>query len=368
MTRRMPNSPLALSAHQTQTLGDLGIDAWYLTPLTRAAVDAEFQASQESIAEIVDQLTAGGDNSPHVAQSDAASGFVADNHLGQSNDTASMSPSASSLEPTPTLGGHSTIHSAELPNAGADSATRQGSRAESVAQVVSHVTANVSAKGVTAQSGIAGVQAAMIQLNPNLDLRPPADTRVVFPHVAASVNPTLDGVNEAITALQENNAGVGSHQTITGQGSQSPDWLVIVPPPTLAHVQQQQLFNDSEKQLFDEVLQSIQQPWDKVHVTPLLKQSVFKNKDPDQALLDLHLPVLSAEITCLKPRRILLMGRVPNHALLSTKAPLSELMSVDYELQVGEHVYPLTVLPSLHYFLALPAQKSLLWQRIKQLA
>lgn len=307
----MPKSALLLDPCQRQVLNDLSVDAWYLTPLSRAQMDTDYQTSQQEIADIIGQLT------PLVST--------------QTDNNAVEKAEIKPPDITPAL----------------DKET-----------VSAPQKIRLSAKSFEP-----------IRIDADIDLSPPSEPLIVFPEYDQPViSPTLSAIHAATVALQENDVGVENSQTLSGQGSEKPDWLFIMPPPTLSHLQTQQLFSDSEKQLFDELLAVIGQTWGNIYVTPLLKQSVYKQKDPNPTLLAQHLPVLQAEITARQPKHIFLMGRVANHAILSTKAPLSKLMPETYELQLGEQRYPLTVLPSLHYFLAIPAEKQLLWQRMKAFA
>ncbi len=307
----MPNPTLSLAPYQHQVIKDLGIDAWYLKPLSRAELDTDYQTSQQVIAHIIEKLV------PH--------------------------------KPIPTPKTDNDI----IP--------------------MTDKTNKVAKKAVDRQQTPKKIQISTQAFTPirtetNVDLSSPSEPLVYFPNSAEKdISPDLSAIQTAITDLQQNNIGVVCQKTLLGQGSNQPKWLFIIPPPTQQHIELDKLFNDSEQQLFEEVLSAIGQTWDDIYVTPLLKQSVYKQQDPHKNLLAKHLPVLQAEITAHQPKRIFLMGRIPNHVILSTKAPLSQLMSEDYQLQLNDKTYPLTVLPSLHYFLAIPAEKQLLWQRLKQL-
>lgn len=316
----MPKKTALLSPFQQQALAEIGIDAWYGKPLSRAALDSDYQTSQENIAAIFKAL-------------DVSADVLAD-----SDKTPKAAPAALSASPT-------------LVN---DNRVDKPKDKVSTPQKIS----------------IAENAFKPVRLDPNLDLSPPVDSLLHFPEIDAAkhVSPTLSAVQEAIDKLQDNDIGLDSSQTLGGKGADRPQWLLVFPPPTLKHIQQKQLFEKEEAQLFEELLQALGQTWGKVYVTPLLKQAVYKQTDPTPTLLAKHLPILQAEIACKRPKRIILMGRLAAHAVLSTKAPLSKLMNVDYQLQVNEQQYPLMVLPALHYFLALPAEKGLLWEGMKPLA
>ncbi len=304
----MLNQALSLTPHQRQIIRDLGVDAWYLQPLSRAELDNDYRASQEEINHIVEELL------PHDMVEET---------------TPIASPTSIATQITDKDNRHQTPKKIQIANKTFEP----------------------------------------IQLiDADTDLTPPTEAIIQFPEFNVPiVSPTQSAIQVAIDELKNNDIGVDSTSVISGQGNQKANWFIVIPPPTSQHIESGKLFNDSEQQLFNEMLSAIGKTQTDIYVTPLLKQAVYKQQDPNQTLLEKHLPILQAEITVHQPNRIFIMGRVPNHAILSTKAPLSQLMNKDYQLQVNEKTYPLTVLPSLHYFLAIPAEKRLLWQRLKEL-
>ncbi|MBS9781294.1 MAG: hypothetical protein KGV56_02250 [Gammaproteobacteria bacterium] len=323
----MLNQQLSLTPHQRQVIADLGVDAWYLKPLSRAELDSDYRTSQQEITHIIEELL------PHEIE---AQEYI------QATPTTPIPPAI----PTPI----------------ADSNTNNGTDKNTDSN--HHNKQQTPKKIQVASSAFEPIRL----VNADTDLTPPKAATIQFPEYnAPTVSPTLSAIQTAIDELKNNDIGVDSTKVLLGQGSQKPKWLIVIPPPTSQHIELEKLFNDSEQQLFNEVLSAIGKTQAEIYVTPLLKQAVYKQQDPNQALLEKHLPVLQAEITAHQPERIFIMGRVPNHAILSTKAPLSQLMNENYRLQIDDKTYPLTVLPSLHYFLAIPAEKKLLWQRLKQL-
>ncbi len=314
----MLNQELSLTPHQRQVIKDLGVDAWYLKPLSRAELDSDYRTSQQEIEHIVEELL------PHEVEK-------MEQVVKQEQIPATPISTNTSTTVKPT----------------SDSSSNREQAPKKIQ--------------------ITETKYQMLCLGADTDLTPPAENVIQFPELdTPHVPANLSAIQTAIDELQHNDIGVDSTKTLSGQGSQKPKWLIIIPPPTSQHIESEKLFNESEQQLFDEMLVSIGKTQADIYITPLLKQAVYKQQDPNQNLLEKHLPVLQAEITVHNPERIFIMGRVANHAILSTKAPLSQLMNKDYQLQVGEKNYPLTVLPSLHYFLAIPAEKKLLWQRLKE--
>ena len=326
MKSKVSKSLLTLSNHQYRIIDDLGIDAWYLKPLRREFIDPQFQASQNEIAEIVASLTV-------------------ENISPKADETIAINTPPASKKPP------------KLDALGSDAITK-------TAGVENNSVSRFSLQRIA----IFKKNFEPVRLNPNLDLSPPQNSLVHFPYNDKKVNPTLSSIEESVKALNDNDVGVEMTQVLSGTGNHSPKWLFIMPPPTLPHLKNQQILNDDETILLKEVLSSVGKTWDDIYITPLVKQVVYKQKDPNSILLEKHLPVLAAEIAYLKADHIFLMGRLPSQVLLSTKSPLSGLINNDFKLQLEGKKYPLSVLPSLHYFLSLPVDKSILWQRIKLLS
>lgn len=306
----MLNQSLSLSQHQRQIITDLGVDAWYLTPVSREALDNDYRASQEEINHIVEELL------PHD----------------MTEENTPATPIASS---TP---------------------------------IATPITNKDNKEQAPKKIQITNKTFEPIQLiDANTDFTPPTEAVIQFPECDTPlISPMQSAIQAAIDDLKNNDIGVDSTAVILGQGNQKAKWFIVIPPPNSQHIESEKLFNDSEQQLFNEMLSAIGKTQADIYVTPLLKQAVYKQQDPNQVLLEKHLPILQAEITAYQPERIFIMGRVPNHAILSTKAPLSQLMKTSYRLQIDDKTYPLTMLPSLHYFLAIPAEKKLLWQKLKE--
>ncbi len=303
----MPNSDDILTQYQCQVLSDLCIDAWYLKPLSKMELDDDYQTSQQEISHIIEELV--------------PSSFEQEyNHRNVEQP----------IEQSTNM-----VDDVKMPE-------------KEIPQIAPKKIQVITSSSDT------------VRIDENIDLTPPIDNIIKFPQLSEIIENDFSSIQVSIDTLQNGD-------TLSGVGSRKPQWLIIIPPPTSSHVQSKKLFNKSEQQLFDEILSAISKNWNDVYVTPLIKQATYKNQDPDDTLINTNLPILQAEISCLKPQRIILMGRIPNHTVLSTKAPLSQLMSEDYILQLEDSNYPLTVLPSLHYFLAIPSEKKLLWQQLKKL-
>lgn len=193
----------------------------------------------------------------------------------------------------------------------------------------------------------------------------PDNTAVMFPAVEPLTTNTWQAVDLAMNQLSDD-----SEAAIKGFGNTAADWLFVMPPALPQENQPLACLDLKTKQLFTEWLASLGRSIDEVYATPLIKCAMKIPRDPDNAVLAKHLPILLAELALVQPQQIFLMGRLPSQALLSTTAPLSLLMKKTYELSDSfgflQPPCPLTCLPALDYFLAVPLQKSWLWQVSKK--
>ncbi|MGY0400021.1 MAG: hypothetical protein ACWIPH_08860, partial [Ostreibacterium sp.] len=135
---------LSFTVHQHQILSDLGLDAWYLSALSRANNDVDYQQKQTDIAAIVGQLN-------EVIEPELET-------------TISQAPSVE------------------------DSLTKCLSSAnveQSVAGVTEKLTTKTQQHHPLARS-LSALQQPPIQLNPNVDRQVPAIDTIAFPSVAVN--------------------------------------------------------------------------------------------------------------------------------------------------------------------------------------
>lgn len=306
----MPNQPtLNLSAHQTHVLSALGIDAWYLQSVSTSAVDTDKQSAVDAvIADVAKSLA-----SP-VAQ-----------------PAISQSPTA--VAPLP--------------------------------QPVAASPANTTNSSSKTTPAVALPPPITLERKPQM--LPPETNHVDFPQTAAFANDWQD-IEARITHLSKQN----NTPPFSGQGSRNATWLLVAPPPTRRSLATGELSDEAEKNLLNNLLTALGHPVDDVYYTPLCKHATPYDLDPDATTLSAQLTILASELALLRPKKVLLLGQVTAKAVLQSQALLADLMQQPYQLRYiadGQtQQTELRCLPSLDYFLALPAEKALLWQKVKSWA
>ncbi len=388
MKRQMPKS-FELSTHQQQVLSHLGVDAWYLQSLSRDAGDAAYQQNQGEIARLVEEMQADlavADEHGHspmevlAGQAENVNGYAGQSvlsesysaHLSENNVTnhpinsSTDSYQSTSIDVADNVLQSGQENSARMTVPNADFSKNTSGKTQGLERIKN--TADVLANQQGAKNTLALSKA--VSLNANLNLAIPENKQIHFPALSETVEAKSEAILSALQKRKEQRQSpvlTAMLEQFETQSSQD-TWLIITPPPTAEEASHNQLLGERAEQLFNAWLNAIGKQRSAVYVTPIIKQAVHRQLDPDQSMLMDFLPILAAEIELLKPARILVMGRVATHALLQTKAPLSQLMPMDYQLQLNQNsLFPIMAMPCMRYFLAMPSEKARLWKMTKNL-
>lgn len=318
-----------LTEHQSQVLSHLAIDAWYLTPWQQS--DPDYAQNQSAISGIVDSLT----QTLHSESTDSQKSIEA-------------AVAATTVEQVVT----------DLPPSQVETAAANKT-----------VAANQSSSQLRSGQTLSDLKP--IVLDDKAVLTPPSEMLVTFPVSESSlkVDKSWQGIKQALEALSAAKAqGSLSASYLGGAGDENAETLLVLPPLAEAQLTQQDLLTADERQLLTETLRAIRLDIEQVYMTPLTKQPMLNELDPDATMLSQHLPLLQAEISLVRPQRLIVFGQVAAQALLQTAAPLSALMGKTYQLDwAGGVSCSVHCLPEISYYLNLPAEKATLWQTIKTL-
>lgn len=311
----MPNQPLLLSAHQKQILSDLGIDAWYLKPLTKTANDGQQQAIDALVESLTDTLKNADDIAPKQSKL---------TEVAVKSSVAEMQPTLAESETA-----DKTNDSVKTPSVQTQPRDRLPDKI--------HLAAK----------------------KPQI----PEGTMIDHRDRGLLSDVSWAAVEDEITTLNSDSA-----MQVKGLGDQNADWVFITPPALkTVHDADNDLLAQT---LFAEWLTALGKNKDDIYTTPLLKERVKIPRDPDADLLTHHLPILFTELALTQPKHVFLMGRQVCQALLATQVSLSKLSKTQYQLRYGDaegDIAAVTCLPTMDYFVAAPVQKSWLWKASKSL-
>jgi uracil-DNA glycosylase len=152
-------------------------------------------------------------------------------------------------------------------------------------------------------------------------------------------------------------------QTVFGVGNTRAEWLVVGEAPGAEEDRQGEPFVGRAGQLLNAMLLAIGLPRETVFIANVLKCRPPGNRDPKPEEVSRCLPYLSNQIALLKPKIILVVGRIAAQNLLATDAPLARLRGRLHAF--GEVGTPLVVTYHPAYLLRTPADKRKAWEDLK---
>lgn len=121
-------------------------------------------------------------------------------------------------------------------------------------------------------------------------------------------------------------------QTVFGSGNKNADWMFIGEGPGQNEDQQGLPFVGNAGLLLTEMLRAIVLDREEVFIANIVKCRPPANRDPTPIEIDTCKPYLLRQIALVKPKIIVVLGRVAAQALLNTKEPISKLRGKTYTL------------------------------------
>jgi uracil-DNA glycosylase len=156
----------------------------------------------------------------------------------------------------------------------------------------------------------------------------------------------------------------GRTQGVFGVGNRQAQWLVIGEAPGAEEDRQGEPFVGRAGQLLDAMLRSIGlSRATNVYIANVLKSRPPGNRDPKPEEVAACLPYLMRQITLLKPRLMLAVGRIAAQNLLGTDLSLARLRGKVHHF--GELNTPLIVTYHPAYLLRSPGEKRKAWEDLK---
>jgi uracil-DNA glycosylase len=152
-------------------------------------------------------------------------------------------------------------------------------------------------------------------------------------------------------------------QTVFGVGNTRAEWLVIGEAPGAEEDRQGEPFVGRAGQLLNAMLLAIGLPRETVFIANVLKCRPPGNRDPKPEEVSRCLPYLNNQIALLRPKIILVVGRIAAQNLLATDSPLARLRGKVH--QFGEPATPLIITYHPAYLLRTPADKRKAWEDLK---
>jgi uracil-DNA glycosylase family 4 len=152
-------------------------------------------------------------------------------------------------------------------------------------------------------------------------------------------------------------------QTVFGVGNLQAEWLVVGEAPGAEEDRQGEPFVGRAGQLLNAMLRSIGLKREQVYIANVLKCRPPQNRDPVPAETMECRPFLDRQIALLKPRIMLVVGRIAAQNLLRTDAKVGTLRQQVHSF--GASGVPLVVTYHPAYLLRSPAEKRKAWEDLK---
>lgn len=114
-------------------------------------------------------------------------------------------------------------------------------------------------------------------------------------------------------------------QTVFGSGNKNADWMIIGEGPGQNEDQQGLPFVGKAGQLLTEMLRAIGLDREEVFIANIVKCRPPANRDPKPIEIETCKPYLLRQMALLKPKIIVVLGRVAAQALLNTDEPIGKL-------------------------------------------
>jgi uracil-DNA glycosylase len=152
-------------------------------------------------------------------------------------------------------------------------------------------------------------------------------------------------------------------QTVFGVGNLQADWLIVGEAPGAEEDRKGEPFVGRAGQLLNSMLLAIGLPREQVYIANVLKCRPPGNRDPSPTEAAECLPFLERQIALLKPKIMLVVGRIAAQNLLRTDKTLGSLRQQVHKFGLAQ--VPLVVTYHPAYLLRTPADKRKAWEDLK---
>jgi DNA polymerase len=150
---------------------------------------------------------------------------------------------------------------------------------------------------------------------------------------------------------------------VFGTGNPKAELMFVGEAPGRDEDLQGEPFVGKAGQLLTRIIEAMGYRRNDVYITNVVKCRPPDNRNPEENEVALCIPYLFRQIRAIKPKVICALGSVAAHALLKTKAPISEMRGRFYDFQ------GIPLMPTYHpaFLLRNPHKKREVWEDIKKI-
>ena len=154
----------------------------------------------------------------------------------------------------------------------------------------------------------------------------------------------------------------GRTRLVFGDGAANARLMFVGEAPGADEDKQGVPFVGAAGQLLNNMLSKLGLRREEVYIANILKSRPPGNRDPEPDEIAACLPFLDKQIKAIRPRVIVILGRIAAHALLGTKEPITRLRGH------WQRYHDIRVMPTFHpsYLLRLPQERHKTWDDMQQ--
>ena len=181
----------------------------------------------------------------------------------------------------------------------------------------------------------------------------------------SSKNNNLTSLDEIIKKCKKCNLHKTRQNTVFGEGDPDSNIMIIGEAPGREEDEAGRPFIGRAGKLLNEFLKSIDLNRDSVFIANTIKCRPPENRDPEAAEINACSNYLDQQINFIKPKVLVLLGKVAANRLLGEDMPMSELRLKKFF--IDKYDIPIIVFYHPAYILRSPSQKKKVWDDLQYL-
>jgi uracil-DNA glycosylase family 4 len=186
--------------------------------------------------------------------------------------------------------------------------------------------------------------------------------RIKVSEKTADKFPTLEEIRAEMGDCRRCKLYGGRTHLVFGDGAADARLMFVGEAPGAEEDKQGVPFVGASGQLLNKMLSKLGLRREEVYIANILKSRPPGNRDPEADEIAACLPFLDKQIKAIRPRVIVILGRIAAHALLGTKEPITRLRGH------WQRYHDIRVMPTFHpsYLLRMPQERRKTWDDMQQ--
>ena len=181
----------------------------------------------------------------------------------------------------------------------------------------------------------------------------------------SSENNNLTSLDEVVKKCKKCNLHKTRKNTVFGEGDPDSDIMIIGEAPGREEDEVGRPFIGRAGKLLNEFLKSIGLNRDLVFIVNTIKCRPPENRDPEIVEINACSDYLDQQINIIKPKVLVLLGKIAANRLLGEDIPMSELRLKKFF--IDKYDIPIIVFYHPAYILRSPSQKKKVWDDLQYL-